>query len=350
MQQIVFSSDALPDGLNDGARFALWRDVFTSTYCPLDVFRSDDRPFSLRFQFTQLGEVGLGMLEGTVNRFSRTPQHVAASPNDNFVVGLNRGRSHLIVSHVGHESTLRPGGALLLNNSEAGEVRGEAENSWLPITVSRRQLLQLVCNAEDLLALPIDGNQPALRHLRGYIGLLLGPDGIADDPLLIAHIGDTLADLIALVLGAGGDAAQLARARGLRGARLSAIKADIAANLGQQHLTVSAIAARQGVSPRYVQMLFEAEGTTFSRFVLGQRLACTHRMLTDPRRAGWTITAIALEAGFGDLSTFNHAFRRAYGATPSDVRATMGAKKDREQLARDKISRHMERWSSNTLR
>jgi len=65
--------------------------------------------FSLRFEFMQLGEVGLGMLEGTTNRFWRTSQHVAAFQNDDFVLGVNRGRSHLVISHVGHESTLKPG-------------------------------------------------------------------------------------------------------------------------------------------------------------------------------------------------------------------------------------------------
>src|SRR5215475_10283963 len=101
--------------------------------------------------------------------------------------------------------------ALLLNNSEPGEVRGEAETSWLPISVSRRQLLQLVGNAEDLLGLPVDANQPALRHLRRYLALLLEPDGIDDDPALIARAGAAVADLIALALGATGDAAELAR-------------------------------------------------------------------------------------------------------------------------------------------
>lgn len=114
---------------------------------------------------------------------------------------------------------------------------------------------------------------------------------------------------------------QLARSRGLRAARLCAIKADIASHLGEHELTVTAVAAHQGVSPRYVQMLFRAEGTTFSRFVLGQRLGCAYHMLTEPRYAACTITAIALEAGFGDLSTFNHAFRRVYGASPSNLRA-----------------------------
>ena len=35
---------------------------------------------------------------------------------------------------------------------------------------------------------------------------------------------------------------------------------------------------------------------------------------------GRTILAIALEAGFSDQSWFNRAFRRHYGASPTDVR------------------------------
>jgi AraC-like DNA-binding protein len=44
-------------------------------------------------------------------------------------------------------------------------------------------------------------------------------------------------------------------------------------------------------------------------------------MLTDPLRNGEQITAIAYDAGFGDLSYFYRVFRRRYGATPSDIRA-----------------------------
>ena len=67
-------------------------------------------------------------------------------------------------------------------------------------------------------------------------------------------------------------------------------------------------------------MLFEAEGTSFSQFVLEQRLASAHDMLADWRFDHLTITAVAYAAGFGDLSYFNHTFRRRYGATPREVR------------------------------
>jgi AraC-like DNA-binding protein len=128
-------------------------------------------------------------------------------------------------------------------------------------------------------------------------------------------------DLIALVLGASRDAAEIANGRGLRATRLHAIKADIRASLGEQGLSLTVIAARQGVTPRYVQALFESDGTTFSQFLLGERLARVHRMLPDPLHAPHSISTISYAVGFGDLSHFNRAFRRRYGATPSDVRA-----------------------------
>jgi len=86
-------------------------------------------------------------------------------------------------------------------------------------------------------------------------------------------------------------------------------------------LSLTAVAARHRVTPRYVQALFEDDDTTFSQFLLGERLARAHRMLRDPLQTTHRISAIAYAAGFSDLSYFNRAFRRRFGATPSDVRA-----------------------------
>jgi hypothetical protein len=60
----------------------------------------------------------------------------------------------------------------------------------------------------------------------------------------------------------------------------------------------------------YVRKLFESEGSSFSECVLSQRLIRAHRMLTDPRFAGRSITSVAFDAGFSDVSYFNRSFRR----------------------------------------
>jgi len=159
-----------------------------------------------------------------------------------------------------------------------------------------------------------------LRLLSGYADLVTATvEAMSPD---VHRAAEThVRDLLALAIGATRDGAEVARGRGLRAARLRAIEADIETNLGGD-LSPRALAARHGVSPRYVHKLFEGEGTTLSRYVLGKRLACVHRALSDPRLAACSIAGLAYDTGFGDLSTFNREFRRRYGATPSDVRAS----------------------------
>lgn len=106
----------------------------------------------------------------------------------------------------------------------------------------------------------------------------------------------------------------------IRAARLNAIKSDIVDNLRQQGLSIHGVASRHGISVGYVRQLFAAEGATFTEFVLRQRLETARSMLRDPGFAGRTISAIAFEAGFGDVSYFNRAFRRRYNMKPSDAR------------------------------
>lgn len=161
----------------------------------------------------------------------------------------------------------------------------------------------------------------ALQLLTRYLRLFDDEQSLAT-PELRRLMVDHVYDLVALALGATRDAAAIANGRGLRAARLHAIKTEILNRLASHKLSLAGLAARQGVTPRHVQMLFENDGTTFSRFLLDQRLARAHRMLgSNPLLAERTISTIAYEAGFGDLSHFNRAFRRRYGQTPSDVRA-----------------------------
>ena len=103
--------------------------------------------------------------------------------------------------------------------------------------------------------------------------------------------------------------------------KLHAIKQDIAKNLARADLSVAALAERHNCTPRFLQRLVEADGTTLTEYVLTQRLARAHRLLIDPRRDGHKISAVAYDCGFGDLSYFNRVFRRHYRAAPSDVRA-----------------------------
>jgi AraC-like DNA-binding protein len=126
--------------------------------------------------------------------------------------------------------------------------------------------------------------------------------------------------LTLLALGARGNAAEMARHRGLKAARLAAVKADMRRRLHEPGLSLDQLASQHGLSPRYLRALFAAEDTSFSDTLLLQRLTEAHRCLTAPEKAGLTITDIAYAVGFNDLSYFNRAFKRRFGLTPRDVR------------------------------
>jgi AraC family transcriptional regulator len=83
-------------------------------------------------------------------------------------------------------------------------------------------------------------------------------------------------------------------------------------------LTVGALAAAAAMSPYHFLRRFRAViGITPHQFVLAQRL---RRAAARLRQSDESVTAIAYEAGFSDLSTFNRRFRRIMGVTPTGYR------------------------------
>ena len=184
----------------------------------------------------------------------------------------------------------------------------------------RAPLLATMPGLDDCFGRAVVQDSEALRLLTGYIDLFDQNSQALNGALrqlAVTHVHD----LMVLTLGASRNAAEAAGGCGRRAARLHAIKSDVVNSLCEPELSLTQIAARHHVTPRYVQALFEQEGTTFSSFLLDRRLAYVHRMLRDPMRATKPISRIVYEAGFGDLSHFNRAFRRRFGATPSEVRA-----------------------------
>ena len=166
----------------------------------------------------------------------------------------------------------------------------------------------------------VPGHTPALRLLTGYLAALGSCPAPASPELADAVVGHLL-ELVALSLRPLPGHPPPAAGRAVRAARLAALKTDIARHLADPALSVAAVAARHGISVRYVHKLFEDDGRTYSQVVLDARLDHALRQLHSATR---TVSAIAGAAGFGDLSYFNRTFRRRYGMTPSDARRRSG--------------------------
>lgn len=87
-------------------------------------------------------------------------------------------------------------------------------------------------------------------------------------------------------------------------------------------LSLKTLARRVGLSAREVSRLINDEGLHFFDFVNEYRTQRAADLLTDPAWADRSILEIAYEAGFNSKSSFNAAFRKHQGVTPSSVRRT----------------------------
>jgi AraC-like DNA-binding protein len=223
-----------------------------------------------------------------------------------------------VASQRGRTAVVNPGEATIVTGGEIGHTIIQELESDITFRLPRHRLTPLAGDIDAAISRTIPRDNAALRLLFHYANAIhdINQFESAEAAALAAtHI----TDLVALALGATRDGIELARPRGLRAGRMVALKHDIEQHLARPDLTVAALAARHGISTRYIRKLFEAENTSFTDFVVEQRLARAHRVLLDPC-SDTPIGTIAYQCGFGDLSYFNRCFRRRYGLTPSDLR------------------------------
>ncbi|MFN3622926.1 MAG: AraC family transcriptional regulator [Hyphomicrobium sp.] len=306
--QFGYSGDAA------GPAYEFWREEFCRRVMVVDLAPLNDGPVRCTITPAHLPQLGISCSTGTPIRFT------SLGVNSDLVLVISPDSPlHVVMG----ERTLDvpPRGISLGDASMKGAYVSQLENGgFKTVLVDRKALLEQCPDAEDRIAQPIAQDPTLASLLHQYYDLVV-QHATGLDALAQKAVSQHLIDLVVLALGVRRDEAEQAKSRGLAAARFEAIKADIVARLGDSGLSLGDIAKRHRASPRYVQVLFERAGTTFSEFVLEQRLLMAHRLLSSPLNSARKVSDIAHTAGFGDVSYFHRAFRKRFGATPSEVRA-----------------------------
>jgi len=312
LQRARISTDAFPEA----KRLQMWREVYGRGIAAVDIEPIGDSPFHAEVTFNQLH--GISIAAG-----SRSPAHyrasrdLAARGKDFMVISVLRS-GHASATQFGRELISGVGSASVIAPHDASTSTMLTEGSFVTLLLPIPAMARRAPHYTQAFGRSIPSSNDALRLLNRYVDICT--DAALTDPAITQSASEHMLDLAALALGAHGDYAELARMRGGTAARLTAIKSDILQALADSELSTEAIAMRHGISPRYVRKLFEQDGSSFSTFVLAERLAKAHRLLVDPQFAYLNIAQIAHESGFSDISYFNRTFRREFGSRPSDVR------------------------------
>lgn len=126
----------------------------------------------------------------------------------------------------------------------------------------------------------------------------------------------------------------LGGAAGMRAALLERIFQTIEIRLSDPDLNYQQVAAEHGISPRYLQKLFESISDSFGHYVKVRRLERCRLDLRSPLHVQKSISDILFEWGFNDSASFSRAFREQYGISPREYRKAQSQEQEAVELLR----------------
>jgi AraC-like DNA-binding protein len=303
-------------GLPKGRAYEAWRDGICRGFCRLDVGPGDSEFIDCHNEFTLLDVVSIATPRGQAARFARTRDLLTDGCDDLVLISATHGKMR--VTQQNRDIDLSAGQMCLTEMNVIGSADLTSNGGFTTMRFPRSLLLQVAPSAETRLARAIEHDRALTSMIDRYSNLC--NDVAADlDTWGQMAAARHLTELVGLLLGTAADGASVLEKRGELAARIDLIKKDIRNNLSSGNLNVEVIAKRNALSTRQAQRLFASFGSTFSEFVLEERLLLAQRLLLDAEHRTRKVSDVAYSAGFNDLSYFHRCFRRRFGMTPSDM-------------------------------
>lgn len=285
-----------------------WRGWFGSVF---DLEAAPQAAFAAESHAWALAGMGISQVTAPRLRVFRTPQLLRSEPVDHWSLTLG-----------GAETTLRTAGGITRIPARTAfiaslgrELVSERDaDQRLQIYLSRDRFAALAGPLDAACGRPLD--TPLGQLLADYMRLLASRIATLE-PADAARLPDAIAAMIAACLLPSADRLILAEGQ-MECVRLARVRRVIQAHLGSARLSPLLLCRMAGMSRSQLYRLLEGEGGV-ARYIQKLRLEASHAALSDASEQR-SIAEVAESCGFHDPSAFSRAFRREFGATPSEVR------------------------------
>jgi len=303
-------------GLAKGQAYEAWREGICRGFCRLDVGPAEADYIDCHNEFVLLHSVAIAMPKGSSARFARTRDLLDDGCDDIVLISATSGNVH--ITQGSKTIDLTAGQMCMAEMNVVGAVDLNKTGGFTTTRFPRHLLLQVAPSAEMQLARPLGHDRALSMMIERYTALCKELAGELD-PLgqktTMQHLTDLVGHFVETTAGPKKPAGQ----HDLSMARLDLVKAEILEKLDRADLTIDAVARANGLTTRQAQRMFASSGTTFTDFVLEQRLLLSRRLLLQESARHRKISDIAFTVGFNDLSYFHRSFKKRFGFTPSDL-------------------------------
>ena len=304
------------DNVAPSHRFSYWKEAVCASFVPLEVECDAQATFRSELQLRPVAGFDLITVRGSTQQVRRSHRLIDADDSECLIV-MAQAQGDGVASQGDNEAWLRPGSLTLLDSRRPYTLAfpGNFEQAVLKVPLAQLERRGAVGWTRRAPPLRTDSRLCALAH---HAISALAVERAAVSALVL---GSVALDLLVLALGEASDAT-IEPAPRMHTLRVTWAQAHIASSLSDPTLSPAQVARAQGVSLRLLQRLFARQGMQLAEVIAEQRLLRCRAILQDPAQAGRPITDIALAWGFNDPGHFAKAFRRRFGHSPSEARAS----------------------------
>jgi AraC-like DNA-binding protein len=293
-----------------------WHDVTCRDYSASEYRHKSGEPFDAAISRRQFGALALSDVSSSgfgAASLIRSPADIRKDPRDHFMVFLVE-HGGVSVLQEGREMTAHAGDLFLYDQARPFTLDFQHSYGGVMVNIPRPMLEARLPSADRLVANRISGDSKLGELAGSVVRQIMRLDEQLKD-VAIDRLGGSALDILATTLDAQ-SASDLVLTSGHHHL-LDKVKSYILAHLQEPGMDIETIARAQNMSPRTLSRVFATEGTTPIRWLWQQRLAASHRALTEGRVRN--VTEAALHFGFSDLSHFSRVFKSVYGTTPHSL-------------------------------
>ncbi|MGB3434358.1 helix-turn-helix domain-containing protein [Achromobacter sp.] len=299
-----------------------WRAALSHAFGPFEVHRGRPDSFAGHVRYARRGSLQFNDLHYQGQKLERTTGNVSRLDQEFYTFGLPL-TGPLAVQQQGREFQVEPGCVYLMNQSLPYQATAQGAAGYRSLSVSfpRSALLQRDSRIDAFYKLRVDDGSPRGALLASYMDhLFKGVNGWSD--VEAAELGERLIDLIVLFLVQSGQGHASESDSSVTLAHRQRVLAYIRQHLADPALSPQQVAQGCGLSVAYLHRILRAGGLSAEAFIFDQRLDKCRELLLNPQHSHRSIAELAYQVGFSHPSHFSRLFKRRFGMTPRDLRAS----------------------------
>ncbi|MCP5214546.1 MAG: helix-turn-helix domain-containing protein [Pseudomonadales bacterium] len=301
-------------------QFEFWNELICKEFIQLECNTSDNSTYRGELTTWDLSSIQISKVCCDPSDVHHSKWQVAKSNDDVYMMHVQASGESMNRQN-GQEAHLKPGDFTLCNSKFPYSVLFNKPIEMLVLRIPGSILHQYFSGSEqDIIGRKISGDEQLGAAIYSLLVRLWQNKQHIDTPQQNINICKSVLSLLATqlqMISPTGNAAESS----VRASHMQRIKMYIEHHLADPMLSPATIANSNGVSPRYLRLLFEKEGLTCSRYVINRRLEEVARNLANPSADHMKIIEIAYRWGFSNPSHFSRTFKEHFLCAPQDYRS-----------------------------